>query len=340
MKTSSTIFDAVSNLDRSKLKIVLVVDDIGVFQGTVCDGDIRRGMLNGIDLNSNITEIINYNALVLPPNVGPDQVQQLMTANNIQQVPIIDDDGLVVGAHFWDDFIKPVSVSNLMVIMAGGLGRRMQPFTESCPKPMLPVAGKPMLEHIINRAKSQGFNRFVISIFHLGDMIKEYFGYGENLGVVIEYIEEETPLGTAGALALLDKELDKPFVLTNGDVITNIRYDEMLHFHNDVSATATMAVRVHEIQNPFGVVVLEGAKILGFNEKPIYRDHINAGVYVFEPSVLGFLRGQHCDMPQLFAELISASNRIIAYPIHESWIDIGRPDDYNLIKGNLERVMF
>jgi NDP-sugar pyrophosphorylase family protein len=222
-----------------------------------------------------------------------------------------------------------------MVIMAGGMGTRLRPHTESCPKPLLSVAGKPMLEHIIERVKLEGFSHFVLAIHYLGHMIEDHFGNGERLGVKIDYLREQSPLGTAGALGLLDPYPDAPFVVTNGDVITDIRYGELLDFHVRHNATATMAVRVHEWQHPFGVVQTEGVDIVGFEEKPVARTHINAGVYALDPEALSVLCAEErCDMPTLFERLQAKSKRTVAYPMHEPWLDVGRPED--LTRANAE----
>ena len=213
--------------------------------------------------------------------------------------------------------------------MAGGKGTRLHPQTEYCPKPMLLVAGKPILEHIIDRAKIEGISHFVLAIYHLGQMIEDYFGDGTNFGVKIEYLREESPLGTAGALSLLSPLPDSAFIVTNGDVISDIHYGELLDFHHQHSAMATMAVRMHEWQNPFGVVKTQGIEIIGYEEKPISRSHINAGVYVIEPWALGLLRkSAPCDMPTLFELIQNSEKKVVAYPIHENWLDIGRPDEF------------
>jgi len=328
LPTSATIGQAIHNLNQVAIKIVMATDADGVLEGTVSDGDIRRGLLKGLDLHSPITDVIHRNALVVPPELGRELVKQLMAANKIQQIPVVNAQHHVVGLHLWDELTTLPTRPNLMVIMAGGLGTRLRPHTESCPKPLLPVAGKPMLEHIINRAKLEGFNHFVLAIHYLGHMIEEHFGHGDRMGVRIDYLREQSPLGTAGALGLLNPLPDAPFVVTNGDVITDIRYGELLDFHIRYNAAATMAVRVHEWQHPFGVVQLKGVEIVGFEEKPIARSHINAGVYALDPTALGELTSDtHCDMPTLFARLQAKSERTVAYPMHEPWLDVGRPDD-------------
>ena len=306
----------------------MVVNEAGELEGTICDGDIRRGLLKGLDLSSPISSVIHHNALVVPPEMGREMVLQLMVANKIQQVPVVNEHHHVVGLHLWDEITTPPARPNLMVIMAGGVGARLHPHTENCPKPLLPVAGKPMLEHIIERAKLDGFTHFVLAIHYLGQMIEDYFGNGKRLDVQIDYLREQSPLGTAGALGLLNPRPDAPFVVTNGDVITDIRYGELLDFHIRHNAAATMAVRVHEWQHPFGVVQTEGVDIVGFEEKPVARSHINAGVYVLEPDSLSVLDADaHCDMPTLFERLQAEDKRTVAYPMHEPWLDVGRPDD-------------
>jgi dTDP-glucose pyrophosphorylase len=335
LPANATIGQAIRNLTEVSVRIVLVTNEAGVLEGTLSDGDIRRGLLKGLDLNSPIASIIHRNALVVPPEMARELVLQLMVANKIQQVPVVDEQHHVVGLHLWDEIATSPIRSNLMVIMAGGEGTRLRPYTENCPKPLLPVTGKPMLEHIIDRAKLEGFNHFVLAIHYLGHMIEAHFGNGERLGVQIDYLREESPLGTAGALGLLNPLPDAPFVVTNGDVITDIHYGELLDFHARHAAAATMALRVHEWQHPFGVVQTQGVEIIGFEEKPIARSHINAGVYALDPAALSVLTTDaHCDMPTLFERLHAMSQRTVAYPMHEPWLDVGRPDD--LKQANIE----
>ena len=204
LPADSTIQQAILNLDQVAIRIVLVVNERGELQGTISDGDIRRGLLKGLGLNSAIASIIHRNALVVPPEIGRDIVMQLMVANKIQQIPVVDEDHHVVGLYLWDEITTLPVRPNLMVIMAGGMGTRLRPHTENCPKPLLPVAGKPMLEHIIERAKLEGFSQFVLAIHYLGHMIEAHFGDGSHLQVRIDYLREDIPLGTAGALSLLN----------------------------------------------------------------------------------------------------------------------------------------
>lgn len=328
---NATIQEAIYNLDQLAIKIVLVVSAAGKLEGTISDGDIRRGLLRGLQMCSPIDTVVHTNPFVVPPDMARETVIQLMLANKIQQIPVVDDQRHVVGLHLWDQITTPQGRPNMMVIMAGGKGTRLRPHTEHCPKPMLLVSDRPMLEHIIDRAVSQGFNHFMLAIHYLGHMVEDYFGDGTKMNVRIEYIREDTPLGTAGALGLLTQQPQAPFVVTNGDVLTDINYADLLDFHIRQQAAATMAVRTHEWQHPFGVVQTNGLDIVGFDEKPINRTHINAGVYVLAPSALNELRAdEHCDMPTLFERLRINGERTVAYPMHEPWLDVGRPDDLSL----------
>ncbi len=330
LPAGSTLRQAIRSLNESALQIALVVSDDGSLLGTVTDGDIRRGLLRGLDLNSSVDAIIQRDPFVVPPHLGRDLVLQLMKANKVRQLPIVDGHRVVLGLHLWDELLVPGQRPNLVVIMAGGQGSRLRPHTENCPKRLLPVAGKPMLEHIIERARAEGFRHFVIAIHYLGEMIEDYFGDGSRWQIEIDYLREESPLGTAGAVGLLMPRPDAPFLVSNGDVLTDIRYGELLDFHCRHRAAATMAVRVHEWQHPFGVVHTKGVDIVGFEEKPIARSHINAGIYVLDPAALDVLGvGDRCDMPALFGRLQERSLRTIVYPMHEPWLDVGRPDDYS-----------
>lgn len=328
LPADATLQHAIRNLDASGLQIALVVSRAGVLIGTVTDGDIRRGLLRGSDLGGSIEAIMFREPLVVPPQMGRDTVLQLMQANGIRQLPVVDEHRRVVGLHLWSDLVVPATRPNLMVIMAGGKGTRLMPHTENCPKPMIPIGGKAMMEHIIERAKAEGFHRFVLAIHYLGGMIESHFGDGSRWQVEIDYLREPEPLGTVGAISLLTERPDAPFLVSNGDVLTDIRYGELLGFHTLHRAAATMAVRLHEWEHPFGVVRTKGVDIVGFEEKPIARSHINAGIYVLEPEAVGALQpGEHCNMPTLFTRLQERGKRTIVYPMHEPWLDLGRPGD-------------
>ena len=324
----TTLQEAIRNLNESSLQIALVVSPEGLLVGTLTDGDIRRGLLSGMHLESVIGPIVYREPLVVPPQVDRETVLQLMQANKVHQLPVVDGHRRLIGLHLWDELVVRSVRTNTMVVMAGGRGTRLGQHTEHCPKPMLPVGGKPMLEHILERAKAEGFRRFVFAIHYLGHMIEEYFGNGARWHVEITYLHEQSPLGTAGAISLLTSPPDASIVVSNGDVLTDIRYGELLDFHVRLGAAATMAVRLHEWEHPFGVVLTSGVDIVGFEEKPVSRSHVNAGIYVLAPAAIGALvPGEHCDMPTLFTRLKAGGARTIVYPMHEPWLDVGREED-------------
>lgn len=332
----ATVQQAIHCLNTSALQIAMVVSGEGTLIGTITDGDIRRGLLRGLDLTSSTDSIIQRQAMVVPADVERVAVMGLMQANGIHALPIVTEDRRVIGLHVLNELLAPTERSNLMVIMAGGQGTRLMPHTEGCPKPLLSVGGKPILEHILERAIAEGFQRFVITLHYLGHMIEEYFGDGRKWGASINYVRETEPLGTAGALALLVPHPTIPLLVANGDVLADIRYGELLDFHCHHGATATMAVRQYEWQHPYGVVHTRGIDITAFEEKPIARSHVNAGIYALEPRALDDLAaGEPCDMTLLFSRLQQRGDRTIVYPMHEPWLDVGLPADLARARSHL-----
>ena len=336
---NATIQDVILCLDKAAMQIVMVVNDMQQLIGTITDGDIRRALLNGLHLNSPIDTVTQREAFVVPQSMEQEIILKIMSANSIRQIPIINENRQVVGLHTWENLNVKTTLGNPMVIMAGGLGTRLHPITQKCPKPLLPVYGKPIMEHILVRAIAEGFSHFYVSVNYLSHMIEDYFGDGSKWGVEIEYIHENQPLGTAGALGSLKELISVPFVVTNGDVLTHMRYSEFLDFHINHHAAATMAVRVYEWQNPFGVVNINGLDIISLEEKPVDRSHINAGIYALDPAILDCLKlNEKCDKPTLFERIRSSENRTVAYPMHEPWLDVGRPDDFKLAKNYVQET--
>ena len=339
VSSSSEIRDAAKSLNVSCLKIVLVVDGINRLVGTICDGDIRRGLLNGLDMKQCVMAIANCNPVFVETGTTSSQIRALMANKKIHQIPEIDRDGGVNVVHIWDDLSVLEPLDNKMVIMAGGLGSRLRPLTDDCPKPMLKIADTPMLEHIILAAKGRGIRSFIISLNYLGHVVKDYFQNGSQLGVNIEYLSESEPLGTIGASSLLEERGDSPIVVTNGDVLTSIDYRALLDFHSKTSATATLAVREHEWQNPFGVVTTDGVDLVEFDEKPMHRCYVNAGIYVIEPHSLNLLkRGVACSAPELLTRIKAKGEAVKVYAMHEPWLDIGRPDDLENAQNVIDRI--
>lgn len=326
---SALIKDAIQVLSEASLRIVLIVDENLTLIGTITDGDIRRGLLKGLTINSGISEVINQKPTVVPQGFPRAEVLRIMAVNKLFQIPVVGEDRRLLDLYLWDELSSPTARDNTILIMAGGKGTRLLPKTEKTPKPMLRLGGKPILEHIIEQAKAEGFSRFILAIHHLGEVIEEYFGDGKSLGVKISYVKEEIPLGTAGALSLIEPKPSGSIIVTNGDVLTDIKYGDLLDFHVENNAKATMAVQVHKTQIPYGVVQTKGVFITDFEEKPTQAFLINAGVYVIEPDCFVFLQEEkYTNMPDLFETLISHNLPTLAYLIHESWIDIGGHEEF------------
>lgn len=337
LNIDSTLRDAICSLELSGLQVVIVVGNDSILLGMITDGDIRRGFMRGYGLDASVDNIMATSPLVVDATIPRDEAVKLMIEHKIHHIPVVDAESRPVDIYLLDDVHSKVKYNNTVVIMAGGFGKRLMPHTKDCPKPMLPINGTPMLEHILVRAIEQGFSNFIISVFYLPHVIKDYFKNGEAWNVKISYLQEETPLGTAGALSLIPKEQMYPLIVTNGDLLSNIGYKEILDHHHKLDSKATMAVRDHEIQNPFGVVNTEGFSIAGFEEKPVYRSLINAGVYVLDRVALEFLGdGIACDMPTLFERLLEAGHSTTIFPMHESWLDVGRPDDLELATNTID----
>jgi NDP-sugar pyrophosphorylase family protein len=333
LTTEANIEDVLKNLNKSGSRITLIINKKKEFKGTISDGDIRRALINGANQKTSIKKIINNNSLIVSPEIKHETVLELMIKNKIQQIPVINKNKKIVGLYLWDEVVAHKKIPNTLVIMAGGKGTRLGKYTKNCPKPLLPVNGKPMLEVIIERAKAQGFENFLISINYLGHMIKDYFSNGKKWNVKIDYIKEDQPLGTCGALKLISPKPNLSFVVSNCDIMTDFHYGELLDFHRNHNAEATMAVQNYEWENPYGVVQTKGVDIIKFEEKPIIRSHINAGVYVLEPSAIDVIKkNEKLDMPNIFERLKKKNLRTIVYPVHEPWLDIGIPEDYYKVK--------
>jgi dTDP-glucose pyrophosphorylase len=321
--------EAIARVDATGMQIALVLKEDGRLDGVLSDGDIRRAVLRGRSLATPVGEVMNAHPMVAPAETPSDQLLTLMRRHVIHHLPLLNVAGQVQDLVTLDDLIGAVERPNWVVLMAGGLGTRLRPLTADCPKPMLTVGGKPILESIVESFIEKGFRRFFLSVNYKAEMVRSHFGVGEKWGVQVEYLQESEPLGTAGALSLLPTRPTAPIVVMNGDLVTRAAFDNMLSFHGAQKATATMAVREYDFQVPYGVVRLDGASIKGIEEKPIQKFFVNAGIYVLSPDALDFLpRGRLFDMPALFEHLVSAGQSVAAYPLREYWLDIGRIEEF------------
>jgi dTDP-glucose pyrophosphorylase len=331
ISTQACLRDAINAIDKGASKIALMVDGAGLLIGTLTDGDIRRALLSGMDLSSPAIGVARRNFQAVRPQTKPAEVLSLLRSHSIEQMPVVDSGGRLLGLYLLDDFLNQPQpgLLNPVVLMAGGRGTRLRPLTEYCPKPMLRVAGKPILESILEQCIASGLQEFYLAVNHLKEQIRDHFEDGSRWGVRIQYIEESAPLGTAGALQLLPVEARRggPLLVMNGDVLTSLNLAQLLEFHASHGAAATLCVRSHDVVIPFGVVEAEGVDLVGFREKPVLRHQVNAGIYVLEPWLLDHIpTGEAMDMPSLLLAAHAAAQRVAVCPIHEYWCDIGRPE--------------
>ncbi len=332
LNINSKIKDVINNLNQSSMQIAIINSSGGNLLGVITDGDIRRGLLRGLDLNSKISSLIKKNPIVVEKNTPIKTVEYLMKTKTLLHLPVIDKNYVTIGLYSLNDYETNEKISNPVVIMAGGYGKRLRPYTNTCPKPMLEIGGKPMLEHIILNLKSQGFKKIIISVNYLSENIISYFKNGKNLGVSIEYIKEEKPLGTIGSLAYFKNKSKKPVVVVNGDTLTNINLKEMLNFHKKNKSHATMAVKVMVNSNPYGVVKSKGLLVDNFQEKPVDKIYVNAGIYVISNSVVSFIKKNiKIDAPKFLMTLKKKRKKVIIFPAHEEWNEIGTVENYHNI---------
>jgi dTDP-glucose pyrophosphorylase len=323
---AATVRDAITAIDRAAQQIVLVVED-GILLGAVSDGDVRRGLLRGVGLDAAVTEVMNPDPARVGVDAAQEQIDRLKTERGIRHVPVVDADGRLVDVVGHGERIA-VAITTPVVLMAGGRGQRLYPITRDIPKPMVPIGGIPMIEVIARRLRAQGFRRMHVSVNYLGHLIEEHLGDGSALGLEVTYLHETSPLGTAGALAQLDGEIDEPFVVMNSDLLTDVDLRSMLAFHRSVADGGTVGVREYGFEIPFGVVQIEGDVVVGLAEKPEHRELVSAGIYILEPAALSLLeRETYTDMPTLLAQLIDTGRTVGGYLIREDWIDVGRPED-------------
>ncbi len=331
----STIKEALEIIDQGAVKFAMVVDDDNKLLGTLTDGDIRRAILSGKQLEDVVESIYFKKPITVSMNSTKEEIIQLCTRTKIYQIPVLDDTRRVVGIHFLDELLKPKTYSNKVVLMVGGLGTRLRPLTEQTPKPMLHVGGKPILHTIVEKFVSYGFVNIVMCIGYKSHVIQDYFKDGSHLGAKIEYVVENKRMGTAGALSLLSEKPDEPFFVMNGDLLTNINFEHLLEFHLSRNATATMCVRAYDFQVPYGVVNIEEGNIVSIEEKPIHKFFVSAGIYMLSPKCIEHVPlNEFYDMPTLFEKLITLQEKIVSFPLREYWLDIGRVEEYE--KANLE----
>jgi dTDP-glucose pyrophosphorylase len=330
-----TIKDALKIIDQGNLQIILITDENDTLLSVVTDGDIRRGLLNGLNLDNHISEISNSTPIVIKEGYTNTEVTNLAIKNKLYQIPIVNEKNQVIGIEDLALLLKKKEhLDTSVVIMAGGLGTRLRPLTNDTPKPMLPVGEKPILENILNHFINHGFRTFFISVNYLSNKIEDYFGNGDKFGVNIQYLYEDEFLGTAGALSLLPSIHPYTFII-NGDILSGINLTSMLNEHKLNHSDATMAIKEYTYQIPYGVVTSENNTIISMEEKPQYMHTINTGIYLISKNTLESIpKNTKIDMPDFFTFLLNQNKKCRVYKTNDYWLDIGHHDDYK--KANLE----
>jgi len=340
LKQFDTMHMAIKLLDHEKARIILIADDTNYLIGTVTDGDIRRALLQNITMESPLSEVMHKNPIVAKVGDSEAVMFSIMKKQQIMQIPIVDDNFKIVGVETIKNIIEKDGYDNPVLLMAGGYGTRLHPLTKEIPKPLLKVGNKALLETILEHFISAGFHEFYISVHYKAGMLKKYFGDGSNWGVSINYIDEEKPLGTAGALSLLPNSIPNlPVVVMNGDILTKVDIKRMLDYHVENNDEATICVREYDFQVPYGVVNIKDNLVTSIVEKPTHNFFINAGIYILSSNLVKNIKvDKYLDMPNLLRTIIESSGKVNIFPIHEYWLDIGQIEQYEKAQFDIRTV--
>jgi len=335
----ATMQEAIEAINAEGLRVALVVDDQYHLIGVITDGDIRRALLAHLDVTTPVTQVMNSSPKTASEKYTKAQLLALMKRDQILSIPIINHKGKLVGLKTLHHVINQKRYETPVFLMAGGFGTRLHPLTNDCPKPLLNVGGKPILETILESFINAGFYQFYISTHFLPKMIENHFGDGSKWDVNIHYIHEESPLGTGGALGLLPDNLPNiPIIMMNGDLLTKVDFEHLLNFHQQQDAICTMCGTEYEFQVPYGVIECDGERVTSMVEKPLQKYFINAGIYVVEPALIKQIaKNQHIDMPSLLDQQMSTGENVAIFPIHEYWLDIGKMNDFERAQHDYQR---
>lgn len=330
-----SIRQAMACINRNSKGIVLLIDLQEKLLGTITDGDIRRAILLGKSLDDPVGDLLalKSHALYSRPvtaRIGSDTLSllKLMHQHDVRQIPLLDDQERVVDLVSLQDLLPGQDEPFQAVVMAGGFGVRLRPLTDDMPKPMLPVGDRPLLELIIEQLRSAGIRQVNVTTHYKAEKIIQHFGDGSSFGVELNYVSEDRPMGTAGALSLIEKK-NEPLLVVNGDILTGVDFRSMLSYHRENHADLTVAVRKFDIQVPYGVIECNGSRVESLSEKPLLSFFVNAGIYFLEPSVHRYIPdGEYSDMTDLIRLLLKEKKTVISFPIMEYWLDVGQPIDY------------
>jgi len=331
LRVSALVSDAITILEIEEPRIVLVVDSERRLLGTITDGDIRRGILRGVELNSTVEQVMNVDSVTCFMGTTQREIKRKLEELHIRQMPLVDENMVVQGVEVLQSIQRGWKKDNPIFIMAGGFGVRLRPLTDNIPKPMLKIGDKSILERVIDGMVRAGFHNFFISLHYKADIVRDFFGDGERWGITIKYVYENNPMGTAGALSLLpDLGSKLPIIVVNGDLLTKVNYEGLIEFHDEHGGEATICIKEYDFQVPYGVVNGEGPLVTGILEKPIQQFNVNAGIYVLDIGLLEQIQGMgYLDMPQFIESILEKKKKVYMFPIHEYWLDIGELKEFN-----------
>ena len=330
LKPDNTLEEAIKTLHEGGCRITLIIDDDGKLLGTLTDGDVRRALIKHISMDDLVVEVMNNKPETALKSDQRRQILSMMRKKKFLHMPIVNEQGVLVGLETLQHLIKNISYDNPVLLMAGGFGTRLLPLTKETPKPLLKVGKLPILETIITQFIDAGFHNFYISTHYKAEMVRKHFGDGSAWGVSIQYIHETKPMGTAGSLGLLPRDIqDLPILVMNGDLLTKVNFEHLLEFHKEQGGVATMCVREYDFQVPYGVIESKECRITSIVEKPVHRFFVNAGIYVLNPALVKSVDGKtYLDMPSLLESRIENGEQVDTFPLHEYWIDIGHLEEF------------
>ena len=337
IQPTTSIIEAMRLIDKIALQILLVTDEDKTLLGTVTDGDIRRAILKGGAMEDPIENVMNTRPTAFTADESVEDMLVAMRLLKISKVPVVDYKNRVVALEILEELLRPAHKDNPVVLMAGGLGVRLGSLTKNSPKPLLYVGNQPVLQTILESFIAYGFHNFYFSVNYKAEMIEEFFGDGSKWDVSIKYIHEDKRMGTAGALSLLPERPEMPFFVMNGDILTKVNFLQLLDFHNEHRAVATMCAFKYDLQIPYGVLQIDKHRLIEIDEKPVQSFFVNAGIYVLEPKTLDHIPvDAFFDMPSLYETLIDTRQEAAVFPLREYWLDIGHMANFKRAQGDFK----
>ncbi len=337
VSNEDSLHQAARVIEEGTKQIALVVDGAQKLRGVLTDGDLRRAMIAGVSMDAPAAMVMQRSYLAGSADMSITQIFTIMRKKSIRHIPIVNEQGVLIDLVWISDLIKQDAGELSAVVMAGGFGKRLLPLTETLPKPMLPVGDRPVMEHIVDNLRAAGIRDLKVTTHYMPEKIENHFGNGRKFGVRIDYVPEDRPLGTAGALGLMPVP-EQPTLVVNGDIMTQVDYRAMLAFHREHQADLTVGVRQYEVQIPYGVMVCEGASVRKLTEKPKHTFLVNAGIYLLNPIAHRYIpKNERYDMTDLIDALIEDGKNVVSFPIMEYWLDIGQHADYERANADLEK---